>query len=262
MDLMDNLQRQQSKVRQMIMGAGKTTVVAPLLALMLADGESLVLSIVPRALVEMSRTRMRETFAVIVQKRVYTLKFDRSTVMRESMFETLLNAKRNRGIVVATPTTVKSIMLSSIELQSQILEAWTDQGDAYTAVRVAKEFGDETVTEDGTQTLAKIADRAAAEKAEENAPVLYRTSVTELERRLATTQKLLNMFKEGVMLLDEVDLILHPLKSELVSPHWRHLRHSAVHNMSVLLRCRTFPQGKNSIWMAPTKASDGTCLST
>jgi hypothetical protein len=39
----------------MIMGAGKTSVVAPLLALILADGKSLVLSVVPKALVEMSR---------------------------------------------------------------------------------------------------------------------------------------------------------------------------------------------------------------
>lgn len=38
-----------------IMGAGKTTVIAPLLALMLGDGESLVLSVVPKALLDMSR---------------------------------------------------------------------------------------------------------------------------------------------------------------------------------------------------------------
>ena len=45
-----------SVVKQMIMGAGKTTVIAPLLALMLGDGESLVMSVVPKALLEMSRT--------------------------------------------------------------------------------------------------------------------------------------------------------------------------------------------------------------
>ena len=49
-----------SKVKQMIMGAGKTSVVAPLLALILADGKSLVLSIVPKELVELSRKNMRE----------------------------------------------------------------------------------------------------------------------------------------------------------------------------------------------------------
>ena len=70
-----------SKVKQMIMGAGKTTVVAPLLALMLADGGSLVLSVVPKALLEMSRKQMRETFATIMCKRIYTLQFDRGTVI-------------------------------------------------------------------------------------------------------------------------------------------------------------------------------------
>ena len=35
----ESLKSNQSKVKQMIMGAGKTTVVAPLLALMLADGQ-------------------------------------------------------------------------------------------------------------------------------------------------------------------------------------------------------------------------------
>lgn len=93
-----------SKVKQMIMGAGKTSVVAPLLALIVADGKSLVLSVVPKALVEMSRTRMRETFAVIMVKRIYTLEFDRSTVVKPSMRRSLENAAANRGVVVATPS--------------------------------------------------------------------------------------------------------------------------------------------------------------
>ncbi len=37
-----------SSVHQLIMGAGKTTVIAPLLALMLADGQSLVTQVLTR----------------------------------------------------------------------------------------------------------------------------------------------------------------------------------------------------------------------
>jgi late competence protein required for DNA uptake (superfamily II DNA/RNA helicase) len=81
-DFRENLKNGTSKVKQMIMGAGKTSVVAPLLALIVADGKSLVLSVVPKALVEMSRTRMRESFAAIMVKRIYTLEFDRSTVVK------------------------------------------------------------------------------------------------------------------------------------------------------------------------------------
>jgi hypothetical protein len=100
-----------SKVKQMIMGAGKTTVVAPLLALMLADGDSLVLSVVPKALLEMSRKQMRETFSTIMSKRIYTLNFDRGTVITPATHRGLVNAKKNRGVVVATPTTLKSIQV-------------------------------------------------------------------------------------------------------------------------------------------------------
>ena len=84
-NFMETLASGRSKVKQMIMGQGKTTVVAPMLALMLADGHSLVLSVVPRALLEMSRTLMRETFANIMAKRIYTLKFDRSSHIRPAM---------------------------------------------------------------------------------------------------------------------------------------------------------------------------------
>jgi hypothetical protein len=169
----ENLNKGVSKVKQMIMGAGKTSVVAPLLALILADGKSLVLSVVPKALVEMSRTRMRETFAAIMVKRIYTLDFDRSTTVRPAMRRSLENAARNRGVVVATPTTVKSIALSYIEVLQQLKEAYS---------------------------------------------LGVRSKLDELKVQADELSKILQLFKEGVMLLDEVDLILHPLKSELNFP--------------------------------------------
>jgi hypothetical protein len=173
-DFRDNLARDVSKVKQMIMGAGKTSVVAPLLALIVADGKSLVLSVVPKALVEMSRTRMRETFAAIMVKRIYTLDFDRSTTVTPSMRRSLENAAANRGVVVATPTTLKSIMLSYVECLQQIREAKAVGG--------------------------------------------MRVKLQELTNNASELAKILALFKEGVMLLDEVDLILHPLKSELNFP--------------------------------------------
>lgn len=173
-DFRYNLANDVSKVKQMIMGAGKTSVVAPLLALIVADGKSLVLSVVPKALVEMSRTRMRETFAAIMVKRIYTLDYDRSTTVTPSMRRSLENAAANRGVVVATPTTLKSIMLSYIETLQQIREAKAIGG--------------------------------------------MRMKLAELTANAAELGKILTLFKNGVMLLDEVDLILHPLKSELNFP--------------------------------------------
>jgi len=175
----ESLKSGESKVKQMIMGAGKTTVVAPLLALMLADGDSLVLSVVPKALLEMSRKRMRETFATIVQKRIFTLQFDRSKQVSKAILRGLENAARSRGIVVATPTTIKSIFLVYIETLKKLQ---------------APGEPDIVVEEEGaTKALSLL------EQSEE-------------------LRKILGMFRKGAMLLDEVDLILHPLRSELNFP--------------------------------------------
>jgi len=160
-------------VKQMIMGAGKTTVVAPLLALMLADGDSLVLSVIPKALLEMSRKIFRETFATVMAKRIYTLKFERSTNVNGTLAARLQNAAKNRGIVVATPTSVKSVALVYVE------------------------------------TLGLVADCKAG---------TFRGKPAELELKANELAQVLTLFKKGVMLLDEVDLILHPLKSELNFP--------------------------------------------
>ena len=74
---MRSISRGGSHCEQMIMGGGKTTVVAPLLALMLADGASLVAQVVPAALLEFSRTCLRERFSTVLTKSVYTFHFDR-----------------------------------------------------------------------------------------------------------------------------------------------------------------------------------------
>jgi thiol-disulfide isomerase/thioredoxin len=162
-----------SKVKQMIMGAGKTTVVAPLLALMLADGDSLVLSVVPKALLEMSRKQMRETFSTIMSKRIYTLNFDRGTVITPATHRGLENAKKNRGVVVATPTTLKSIQLVYVE------------------------------------TIQRL------DAARKSGP---KDTVLSLSAQLIELKNVLQTFRESVLLLDEVDMVLHPLKSELNFP--------------------------------------------
>lgn len=131
-EFMGALRSGKSMVKQMIMGQGKTTVVGPLLALMLGDGKSLVAQVVPPALLEFSRSIMRSTFSSIMHKRIYTLSADRaSKVLRESslgvaltsslqvdksMYNKLVNAIKTKGVVISTPTTIKSIMLKFLEV--------------------------------------------------------------------------------------------------------------------------------------------------
>lgn len=106
-----------SMVTQMIMGAGKTTVVAPLLAMLLADGSQLVLEVVPAALLEFSRAILRSRFSAIVPKAVYTFAFDRFTEVTPDIYRKLLKARQMGAIVVSTPSAVKSFALKYVLIQ-------------------------------------------------------------------------------------------------------------------------------------------------
>ena len=109
------------------------------------------------------------------------MNFDRGTKITRGLVDTLTNAKINRGIVVATSTAVKSMMLSYVELHAQLREAESKQ------------------VQGETQRSAM-------------------TTTKELKQELRLTKQVLRLFRDGVMLLDEVDLLLHPLKSELNFP--------------------------------------------
>jgi len=105
----------QPLVKQMLMGGGKTTVVGPMLALMLGDGQTLVLQTMPQALLEQSKATLRATFSAIMRKRVFTLVFERSSELGWSTVEKLLSARRNRGVVLCTASTIKSLQLKVLE---------------------------------------------------------------------------------------------------------------------------------------------------
>ena len=102
-------------VKQMLMGGGKTTVVSPLLCLMLGDGARLVLQVVPPALLEFSRGVMRSTFNSVITKPVVTLDVDRNTLVDARTVEKLRGAIASRGVVIATPTTIKAVVLKYVE---------------------------------------------------------------------------------------------------------------------------------------------------
>ena len=94
---------------------------------------------------------------------------DRSSKVEPKLYNKLSNALQTSGIVVSTPTAIKSIQLKFIELLAAI--------------------------EDSTRPRHPSMEAEAAE--------LYRT---------------LHLFRSSILIMDEVDLILHPLKSELNFP--------------------------------------------
>ena len=92
------------------MGGGKTTVVAPLLALLLADGRSLVVQVVPAALLEFSRATMRERFSAVITKPVYTFSFDRYADVNEELVAKLERARLSGAVMCTSPSALKSLV--------------------------------------------------------------------------------------------------------------------------------------------------------
>ena len=85
-----NAKAGRSMTHQMIMGDGKTTVIAPLLALILADGRSLVCSCMPACLAEMTRSVLTKCFSSPVAPRaVITFKFGRTSHADRGLFDKL-----------------------------------------------------------------------------------------------------------------------------------------------------------------------------
>jgi hypothetical protein len=64
-----------------------------------------------------SSSVMRSTFSSIMHKRIYTLNFDRASEPDPNMYRKLQNAIRTMGVVISTPTAVKSVMLKYIEVR-------------------------------------------------------------------------------------------------------------------------------------------------
>ena len=109
-----------SETQQMIMGDGKTTVVGPMLTLMLGGARGVTV-VCPRALIVQTKQIMRQIFsAPLTPKPVLTLKFDRGHDSRVSALravrEKLEGAHDDLGIVIASPTSIKSYFLKYVEL--------------------------------------------------------------------------------------------------------------------------------------------------
>ena len=107
-----------SRVEQLIMGAGKTTVVSPLVALLAADGQSLVVQVVPKPLLSFSQSVLFERLNSfgILHRHVFVFSFDRNYDVPEQLVEKLERAKTHKGVVCSTPIAIKSFALKFIEL--------------------------------------------------------------------------------------------------------------------------------------------------
>ncbi|ORM40231.1 uncharacterized protein BXIN_1598 [Babesia sp. Xinjiang] len=193
-------ERGESRCHQMIMGQGKTTVVGPLLSVMLANGRQLFVQVCPSELLEFTKNVLRETFSAVIRKGVFTLHFSRYHRATPELYLKLLQARETGSIVVCTPTTIKSIFLKCILCYYKLREGTVPEGTVARVTRIH-------------QRLSKIWNMRYVGGVEQSLDDIYRDTQLELDVLL----RILELFSSGILLMDEIDLLLHPLKSEL---HW------------------------------------------
>lgn len=108
-------------VRQAVTGAGKTTVILVLLALMQADGTNLVTVNFPKHLFEENLHDLQNKLGRIFQRSVYSLQFNMSTPTVEENGESLF--KRMYEDLLKT-SLAKGVVISTLESQQALEQKW------------------------------------------------------------------------------------------------------------------------------------------
>jgi hypothetical protein len=203
--LLAHMQAGQSICHQMIMGAGKTTVVSPLLAMLLSSADTLVVQVVPPALLTFSAGILRERFGSAIRKPVFTFSFERHMQVTPQVLVKLRAARTLRAVLVSSPSSIKSFTLKFIEIchilnrHKHISAEQKQRAEVDWALRLRHLLGLGDGSSDSVRKLTP-------------------EEVEGLKRQADICVEVFSIFKRSVEIMDEVDVLLHPLKSELNWP--------------------------------------------
>ena len=115
---------EKSQVEQSIMGSGKTTVVAPLLGLQIADSNHLMTYTVPNALITMFRNILGSRFNQIIQKRVHSFSIKRATELNDAILSHHMTkiqmARINQDVLTVTPDVPNCLLLKWLEIAQDV----------------------------------------------------------------------------------------------------------------------------------------------
>ena len=193
-DTIQHFERSKSgRVQQMLMGSGKSTVVAPMLSLLLSQPDKLVVQVVPESLLLATRDIMRSVFGCIWTRRVQLFQFDR-TLDKLADFQELVRSVREaqqlQSVLCTSPASIKSLFLSYLDLLLKLK-----------SIPMALH-----------SKKSELGDRLP-ESAHD-----YALNVELMEQKADTLGELLQLFSMSTAVIDEVDWVLHPLKSETNFP--------------------------------------------
>ena len=85
-----------------------------------------MLQLVPAPLLSFALSVLRNIFAVVPQKAVWTFAFDRRTAVTAELLEKAHTAKGERAVMLSTPASVKAFMLKLLELRGVLCVACGD----------------------------------------------------------------------------------------------------------------------------------------
>ena len=106
---------------QLHMGEGKSSVIIPMAASALANGDQLVRVVVPKALTTQMYQLLADRLGGLPNRRIYHLPFSRSHKLHQSGVKPFLaileECKREGGILVAQPEHILSFKLMTVEKQ-------------------------------------------------------------------------------------------------------------------------------------------------
>ncbi|KAI9929431.1 hypothetical protein MW887_000901 [Aspergillus wentii] len=117
---MINPEGNENAVLQLNMGEGKTSVITPMEAAILADGIRLLRIIVLKPLLRQSVTLLSHRLGGLQQRRIYHIPFSRSTAIDDETAAQLQSiyqeCQENRGILIALPEQILSFRLVGLDL--------------------------------------------------------------------------------------------------------------------------------------------------
>ena len=204
-DLLAKVEGGVSVCHQMIMGAGKTTVVGPLLAMLLANANTLIFEVVPNALLDFSAGVLRERFSAAIRKPIFTFSFDRYSKVTPQLLSKLRTARNLRAVVVSTPSSVKAFMLKFMEMCHNLNRQKGLEQETNAVMESYEKYS--------IRNLLGMGDRKTA-----SSGMMQIEEVREARGTAILCEQIFEIMRTSVEIMDEVDVILHPLKSELNWP--------------------------------------------
>jgi hypothetical protein len=149
---------------------------------------------------------LRERYSAVIRKPVFTFSFDRYSHITPQLLSKVLTARNLRAVVVASPSSVKAFMLKFIEIIHNLNRQ--------------KNLTVESVETSAPKKRKSLLRRIFSSKPSENSTtgLMSPAEISFAKSQAMLGEKIFEVMRGSVEIMDEVDIILHPLKSELNWP--------------------------------------------